>query len=87
MGTSWLENTYYVVEAQRHEGEDGPPDADNLGRQVAALHAEEAAQAHEPVAADAAEEDHVEVGRHLLLGGEGDDFGLVGIGAEHAAVW
>ena len=75
-----------MVEAQRDEREDRPEDTQDLGGQVAALHAEETAQTHEPVAADGAQEDHVPVGGDLLLGREGDDFGFIGIEIEDAAV-
>lgn len=55
-----------MVKAQRHEREDGPPQADDFGREVAALHAEEARQTDQPVAADTAEE-NLDEGRDGLL--------------------
>lgn len=75
-----------VIEAQAHESKDGPPDAQNLAGKILALHTEETSQADEPVAADAAKEDHVEVGRELLLRNERLHFGLVGVGIESPTV-
>lgn len=80
------EATHDVVQSQAHEAKNGPPHADDFARQIAALQAEEASHADEPVTADGAQEDHVEGGRHLLLGGVRNDLGLVGIGAEDVAV-
>lgn len=76
-----------VVQAERDEGEDGPPHGDDLGVQVLGLHGQVAGQAHEPVAADAAQQDLVEGGRDLLLGYEGDDLVAVWRGVENTAPW
>lgn len=71
-----------MFEPQRPERVDGPPDADDLGGEVAALHAEVARQTHQPVAADSAQEDVVEVGGDLLYRCVSDDLGFVGFGGE-----
>lgn len=42
-----------VVEAERDEGEDRSPDADDLGYEIASLHAQITGEADEPVTADA----------------------------------
>lgn len=75
-----------MVKSERDEGEDGEPDAHDLGREVTALHSEEAGQSDEPVAANTAEEYHAEVRSDLLLGGEGDDSRLEGVVGENLAV-
>lgn len=75
-----------MVESERHEGEDGPPDTHDLGCQVTALQTKEAGQTHQPVAPDAAQEDHSEVRGDLLLGGEGDHCGLEGVRGEFIAI-
>lgn len=76
-----------VVQSQGHEGEDGPPHPDHFGCQVATLHGEEAGEADEPVAANAAQENLVKGRGDLLLGHEGDHFGLEWFRVEHGAVW
>ena len=43
-----------VVKPQTNESENGPPDSNNLRREIPALHAEETGKTYEPVAADAA---------------------------------
>jgi hypothetical protein len=75
----------HMVEANGHESVDEPPDAEDLGDEFAALGAEDAGQADEPVAADAADEDLVPFGRDLFLGRESYGFFFVGLGGEDAA--
>lgn len=75
-----------MVEAKRDESEDREPDAHELGGEIPPLGAYEDGHADEPVAADAAEEDVVEFWGELFLGGEGDDFGFVGVGGEDVAI-
>ena len=76
-----------MIEPERDEREDRPPDADDLGGEVPALDAEEAGEADEPVASDAAEEDHMEIRSDLLFRGEGDHLGLERICGEDVAVY
>lgn len=76
-----------VIEPKRYEREDRPPDADDLGGEVTALDAEKAGEADEPVASDAAEEDHVEIGGDLLFRGECDYLRFEGIGGEDVAIY
>ena len=75
-----------VIESERDETEDRPPDAHQLRGEITALQSKVAAHTDEPVAADTAQEDHVEFGGNLFLVGVRDDFGLVGIGRENLSV-
>ena len=75
-----------VIEAERHEGEDRPPDADDLGDQFTSLHPEEAGQTDEPITADASQEYHVPFGCDLLFRCEGDSLGFVRVGVEDSTV-
>lgn len=75
-----------VIESQGHESENRPPDTDNLTGEITTLHTEEAGKTNEPVAADAAQENGLPFGCDLFLGRKGDDFALVGVGAEDFAV-
>lgn len=75
-----------VIEAQRDEPENRPPDTHQLRGKVATLQAEETAHTDEPVAANATQEHNAEVGRDLFLVGEGDDFGFVRVGREHLSI-
>lgn len=67
-----------MFQAQCDEGEDRPPHAHHLGSQVLSLQPEEAGQADQPVAANGAEEDLVELEVDLLLLRVGD--GLLPVG-------
>lgn len=75
-----------VVKAQRHEGKGREPDAYHLGGEIAALDAEEASQTDQPVAADPAEENLMEVRGELFLRGKGDDLGFLGVGSKDVAI-
>lgn len=75
-----------MIEAQGHEGKDGPPDSDNLTGEIATLHAEEAGKTDEPVTADTAQEHGLPFRCDLFLGRESDYFALVGVGAEDFAI-
>jgi len=75
-----------VIESERDEGKDGEPYPDDFGREVTALHTEEASKTHEPVAADATKENLVPLRGNLLVGGEGYDFGFVRVCCEDAAI-
>ena len=76
----------HVVETERDEGKDRPPDAGDLGDEFAARGTEEAGKTDEPVGADTAEEDLVPVWGELFLGGEEDGFGVVGFAIEDATI-
>lgn len=76
----------HVVKPDRHEGKDGEPDSDNFSSDIAGLHAEEAGETDEPVAAHAADEDLVPVWRDLFLGGECDNFFGVCVDREDATI-
>jgi hypothetical protein len=75
-----------VFQAQGDEGEDRPPHAHHLGSQVLSLQPEEAGQAYQPVAANGAEEDLVELEVDLLLFRVGDSLLSVGTVVEDATV-
>lgn len=75
-----------MIETQGHESENRPPDTDNLAGEVTTLHAEKAGETDQPVTADTTQEHGLPFGSDLFLGREGDDFALVGIGAEDFAV-
>lgn len=75
-----------MVQPQRHKRKDGPPQPNNLAGEVAPLHAEEAGQADEPVAADGAQEDLVKGGHGLLLVDKVLHCGQEGVGVKDAAV-
>lgn len=75
-----------MIETQGHESENRPPDTDNLAGKVATLHTEEAGKTDEPVTSDTTQKDGLPFGSDLLLGREGDDLALVGVGAEDLAV-
>lgn len=76
-----------MVEPERYEREDRPPDADDLGGEVTALYAEKAGEADEPVASDAAKEDHMEIRGDLLFRSECDDLRLERICGEDVAIY
>jgi hypothetical protein len=67
-----------VLKAEDNEGEDGPPHADDFGGKILGLDTEEDSKTYEPVAADALEEDLVNLGRDLFLAGERNDDFFVG---------
>lgn len=76
-----------VIESERDETEYRPPDAHQLRGEITALQGKVATHTDEPVAADTAQEDHVELGGNLFLVGVRDDFGLVGFGRENLSIW
>lgn len=41
-----------VIQSQRHESKDGPPQANDFGAEIFCLHAQEEGKTHEPVASD-----------------------------------
>ncbi|KAH0594123.1 hypothetical protein MHUMG1_07962 [Metarhizium humberi] len=75
-----------MVKPQRHKCKRRPPDPDDLARHVSPLHPQEARQTHEPVAADAAQENHGKPGRDLLPGRKGHHLGPVRLGRKRLPV-
>lgn len=75
-----------MIETQRHESEDRPPNTNNFTGEVATLHTEEARKTDEPVTANTAQKYGLPFWGHLFLSRKGDDLALVGVGAEDFAV-
>jgi hypothetical protein len=75
-----------VVKPQTHKREDRPVQSHDLSSEVPTLNGEEAAQADQPVAADAAQEDLDPGWGDLAGGGGGDEGGAPGVAEPEAAV-
>lgn len=76
-----------VIESQRNEPENGPPDTHQLRGKIAALQSQETSHTDQPIAANSAQENHAEIRGDLFLVGEGDDFRFVGFGGEDVAIF
>lgn len=76
-----------VVEAEHDENKDGHVHGHDLGRNVLGLHAHEDGQAHEPVAADAADEDLAPGWVELLVRDKLDDLAAEGFVVKDAGGW
>ena len=75
-----------MVKSKGDESEDGPPDTNYLGCEVATLNAKVTTQTYQPVTADASQEDNMEVWCYLFLGRKCNDFALKGIGCEDISI-